>query len=1781
MSAVSQEQFEQAVQSAVAAHTQQLQQQVHALQTAFQNLSSPTSSSPTRATQQLGNTGFVDSKIGKLPNLRDEQGFIEWTLKTTAFVASQNIRAAELLRKAETAVDEILEADLSTDEVKWSQQLYFMLIMQCEGNPLRIVHHVSDNNGFEAYRQLHKRYNPKSHGRALARLTNILAFEFGDDPKTFLDKITEWERLIGDYENDGKDKVSDSVRCAVIAGRCPKDVRTHLTLTMSGTTDYMAVKRAIESYNISSRAWSSTAMEVDFLQGRSGKFGKNSGKNKGHGKDYGKFGKDSEKFKGYDGKNGKFGKDHGKFKSYDGKDPGKSGGKNHTKDSAKKGEGRKINGYCNKCGKWGHPADECRSSGKGVSAVEANDSDTAGKGGETNLIFYDGDWIFAIGPEDTREYGGGIFMTTYVGEKVSLLADSGSSVTCCGPNDFPHVQIEPSPEYHHYRSANGSSLRHYGFKTVHFTTDHDENVKIKFEVLDVTRPILSVSRLREHGHRVSFEDDCYIQHKASPGCPARRLGLVPRMGLFFLQLWVAAGLGQVGPGTAPAKEEPLRCTHRDREDGARSTGEGLRQKRSSTAYYDIGDKTIPEHNEVVYGLDDAIDIDIPDAIDAFPKAIRAPMEPSPAERDYHELTHTPFAPWCTQCVRSRSRDDHYKKVEAPAPPEARLPVVQIDYFFVKANESEELVKGLTAVDDVYGRLVAIPCSQKGRQDTYAVQSLIRFCQSLGFERFFIRADSENSSVDVAKAVCEKMTNAQLSKSPIAAKGSLGKCERAHQTIEGLMRTFRSQVHMKYQVELPSSHPIMHWAMRHAAWIHERFTVDSRDHMTAYERHMLRKYAGGLATFGETVVWRQPGQHKLKLKEHWGFGIWLGRDATSDSHIVGTRHGCLTARAIRRLAPSERHDKQLLLAMQGTPGHLAPRSVTEEAGSGALVAPAPPVPEAVPEAAPEPMDDSVENATAPVATRPRGRPVTRVLPDPGSPEYTASCSACNGKTYAHSAACQENMRHLLAKKIAFEDVGTETKKQKTTSSGSSGDTRPATAAIAVPRPTSTSTSSAALTFVPSTVAAPSADSFDAWANRFLTSAKTAKRATTDSIEEPGTKSLRTSGDEPMVAAATRDDVSRPEELCMRGDYWDEDGILLDQDLVQHGMLREKRLMEELDVKTAIQRDQVPKGTRIWTGRWCHRMKKGEVRSRYVVRQFKGEYDTDPFSGTPGVEAVRIVLMICSHFNYAAVVGDFSVAFMHTPVGEETIIIEPPREVEPDKSVVWQLKKALNGLRSASAMFQKHLFGLMKNELGFRQCIVCPTLLIHDSRKLLVVVHVDDPLVGGPADEVHLLFEELSQWLTVKETGDIKEATQFLGSIYTRSRRGFTEEATPTYIDSIVEAMKTPISKRAVSTPGVSMKAPDEHGRQYVGEERHRRFRQVVGKIQFLAPRRPDVLFALKEVARHLQAPREHDWDRLERIVRYLAGTKDMQLRLEADGDINTIYAFSDADWAGCPEERLSTGCALVFWCGGLIHSHSRTIRDVSLSSGESEFYGITAATGEALYVQEILKDIGIPTSLKILTDASTARAICVREGVGKVRHLAARLLWIQQKVQDKAIEIEKISTEDNCADIGTKNLDAYKMTKFMKAIGIGQFIATGPPAIALLVGCIIAQATLADATSDIDQAEAGHSDDHYQFGLLEFMITTWVMMIAITWRLTRTTSTGSTTRRTVGVQTDGLTESLAAPLLPLAGPGVQPRVFRSRRAGSVEHLYRDCRHLANCISVEETAVCLTCIKATRC
>ena len=94
------------------------------------------------------------------------------------------------------------------------------------------------------------------------------------------------------------------------------------------------------------------------------------------------------------------------------------------------------------------------------------------------------------------------------------------------------------------------------------------------------------------------------------------------------------------------------------------------------------------------------------------------------------------------------------------------------------------------------------------------------------------------------------------------------------------------------------------------------------------------------------------------------------------------------------------------------------------------------------------------------------------------------------------------------------------------------------------------------------------------------------------------------------------------------------------------------------------------------------------------------------------------------NLAAEIDDFRVALMHTPLtGNERIHVEPPREWEKDKRVVWKLCKAVNGLRQGSLRFQNVLLAILTEKLRFKKLASTPTVVSHTETSVKLFVHVD--------------------------------------------------------------------------------------------------------------------------------------------------------------------------------------------------------------------------------------------------------------------------------------------------------------------------------------------------------------------------------------------------------------------------------------------------------------------------
>ncbi len=174
--------------------------------------------------------------------------------------------------------------------------------------------------------------------------------------------------------------------------------------------------------------------------------------------------------------------------------------------------------------------------------------------------------------------------------------------------------------------------------------------------------------------------------------------------------------------------------------------------------------------------------------------------------------------------------------------------------------------------------------------------------------------------------------------------------------------------------------------------------------------------------------------------------------------------------------------------------------------------------------------------------------------------------------------------------------------------------------------------------------------------------------------------------------------------------------------------------------------------------------------------------------------------------------------------------------------------------------------------------------------------------------------------------------------------------------------------------------------------------------------------------------------MKRLGRYLEGHMRVVYRYPFQ-EANAVDVYSDTDWSGCVKTRKSTSGGCLLLGRHLIKSWSSTQGLVSLSSGEAEFYGVTKAAGVALGYRSLLRDLGVKAKLRVWTDSSATVGICGRQGLGKLRHIDTRSLWIQQKIRDGELELRKVRGEVNPADLFTKHLSSEeRICDLMKLFG---------------------------------------------------------------------------------------------------------------------------------------------------
>ena len=111
------------------------------------------------------------------------------------------------------------------------------------------------------------------------------------------------------------------------------------------------------------------------------------------------------------------------------------------------------------------------------------------------------------------------------------------------------------------------------------------------------------------------------------------------------------------------------------------------------------------------------------------------------------------------------------------------------------------------------------------------------------------------------------------------------------------------------------------------------------------------------------------------------------------------------------------------------------------------------------------------------------------------------------------------------------------------------------------------------------------------------------------------------------------------------------------------------------------------------------------------------------------------------------------------------------------------------------------------------------------------------------------------------------------------------------------------------------------------------------------------------------------------------------------------------------------------CCEELESHTTKI---ALSVGEAEYYAMVSAAAEALGFKSLLRDLGCDAKVRVWTDSAAAKSIGSRRGIGKIRHLDVKYLWIQDMTRRKELQLKKILGSANPADIMTKPKDAKEI-----------------------------------------------------------------------------------------------------------------------------------------------------------
>ena len=320
---------------------------------------------------------------------------------------------------------------------------------------------------------------------------------------------------------------------------------------------------------------------------------------------------------------------------------------------------------------------------------------------------------------------------------------------------------------------------------------------------------------------------------------------------------------------------------------------------------------------------------------------------------------------------------------------------------------------------------------------------------------------------------------------------------------------------------------------------------------------------------------------------------------------------------------------------------------------------------------------------------------------------------------------------------------------------------------------------------------------------------------------------------------------------------------------------------------------------------------------------------------------------------------------------------------------------------------------------------------EGNQIIVSIYVDDIVFTGSSESMMNEFKR--EMMQRYEMTDLGLLHHFLGMGVMQSDKCIFIHQSK-YARTLLEKFGLADCK-PVSTPLImGEKLRKEDGSELADENVYRR---IVGSLLYLTATRPDLMYAASLLSRFMNKPTKKHMGVARRVLRYVQGTLDYGIEYVKQKTA-ALVGFCDADWGGSEDDSRSTSGYAFGFGSGVFSWASLKQNTVALSTAEAEYVSASEATTQAIWLRDVLNDLGEVQANATLLYCDNMSAIAMIKNLvfhQKTRHINRKIHFVREAVQGGIIDMKFCRNEDQMADIFTKSLPKDRFNQLRSMLGV--------------------------------------------------------------------------------------------------------------------------------------------------